>query len=91
MATNDHSLFVLVSINLFLPVLLHTIIPRMVNIDWLWLKLFLNSKVFFRLCDDEGVVLGVVEAIWLVVRWIGIGLLIIANVTSAFRRHLLVI
>ena len=84
MATNDHSLFVLVSIYLFLPVLLHTIIPRMVHIDWLWLKLFLNSKVFFRLGDNERVVLGVVEAIWLVVRRIGIGLLIITDISSAF-------
>ena len=84
MATNDHSLFVLVSIYLFLPVLFHTVIPGMINIDWLWLKLFLNSKVFFRLGNNERVVLGVVEAIRLVVGWISIGLLIIANVTSAF-------
>ena len=84
MATNDHSLFVLVSIYLFLPVLFHTVIPGMVNIDWLWLKLFLNSKVFFRLGDNERVVLGVVEAIWLVVGWISIGLLIITDVSSSF-------
>ena len=84
MATYDHSLFMLVSVNLFLLVLLHTIIPRMIHIDWLWLKLLLNSKVFFRLGDNEGVVLGVVEAIWLVVRWIGIGLMIITDVSIAF-------
>ena len=84
MATNDHSLFMLVSIYLFLLVLLHTVIPRMIHIDWLRLKLLLNSKVFFRLGDNEGVVLGVVEAIWLVVRWIGIGLMIITDVSIAF-------